>query len=73
MDNGPGIQAATHCEITIMHNIQHKEDATKLINVANKSLNPLGLFVYQFIFYAIHLKKQMIAGHVNRNWKTSLA
>ena len=41
MDNRPGIQAATHCEITIMHNIQHKEDATKLINVANKSLNPL--------------------------------
>ena len=45
MDNRPGIQAATNCEITIMHNIQHKEDSTKLINVANKSLN----FVYQLI------------------------
>ena len=31
MDNGPGIQAATHCEITIMHNVQNKEDSTSVI------------------------------------------
>ena len=70
MYNHPGIQAAAHCEITIMHNIQHKEDSTKLINVANKSLN---LSSTNLLFYAIHLKKQMIAGHVYRYWKTSLA
>ena len=40
MDNGPGIQAATHCEITIMHNVQNKEDSTSVIfQLTNHRLN----------------------------------
>ena len=63
MDNGPGIQAATHCEITIMHNVQNKEDSTSVIfqltnhrlnlfrsKVNDKTIKSYLLFIFGFMF-----------------------
>ena len=45
MDNSRGIQAGTHCEITNMHNIEHKEDSKSVI--------------YQLTYYSLNLSKAM--------------
>ena len=45
MDNSRGIQAVTHCEITNMHNIEHKEDSKSVIfQLTYYSLNLFGNF-----------------------------
>ena len=45
MDNSRGIQAVTHCEITNMHNIEHKEDSMSVI--------------FQLTYYSLNLFRKL--------------